>query len=422
MTETETLLVQQIRAAFGPSVPERIGIALSGGGDSMAMMHLLVRAFPDDPSRFLAATVDHGLRSGSDNEAGQAGQAAGALGIGHDVLRWQGWDRQGNLQAEARAARYRLLTEWAAQKDIPVLALGHTMDDQAETVLMRLARSAGVDGLSGIPERRIENGIVLLRPMLRITRGALRDFLIQLGVEWSEDPSNDNPKFDRIRMRRAMGELAGLGLSVAALADVAFNQRKVREALDWYTFMAARDFATVDDGAVDFDLRRLRTLPDEIGRRLLARAFCWVSGNAYPPRRAPLLAAFAAARAGEATTLHGCILKCQGQHVHICREYNAVASTRCRANELWDGVWRLKPTAKAEVLCDKAEIRALGPDGLAQCPDWRETGRSWECLLASPSVWIGEELVAAPFAGSENGWRAERAVGPEEFFEAILSH
>ncbi len=417
MTDVDHSILAQVRDWFGDALPERLGVAVSGGGDSVALLHILTRCFGANGPEIHAVTVDHGLRAGSADEATMVARLAGDLSVPHDTLRWEGWDGTGNLQDQARRARYRLLSRWARSRGVEMLALAHTADDQAETVLMRLGRAAGVDGLSGIPERRIERGVTFVRPLLGVTRQALRAYLTRNAVEWVEDPSNQDDRFDRIRARRALQALQPLGITVTALADVARHMAQARAALDWYAFLAARDVARLDAGDVLIDRRGFRILPEEIARRMLARVVRWVAGGEYPPRRAPLAGAIDAIRHGRRVTLAGCVVGGDAARARVCREYAAVRDTRCAAGGIWDGRWRLiGPDPQG------CEVRALGRDGLASCPAWRETGRPAECLIATPSVWRGDELIAAPVAGRAGQWRAETMQGDEEFFASFLSH
>ena len=142
----------------------------------------------------MAATVDHGLRPGSGDEARQAGAAAQALGIPHEVLLWQRAG-SGNLMAAARDARLRLLSDWAHRHGLAAVVLGHTQDDQAETLMMRLNRGAGVDGLAAMAPLRAALGIRWLRPMLGLSRADLRHWLTARGIGWVDDPSNLNDDF-----------------------------------------------------------------------------------------------------------------------------------------------------------------------------------------------------------------------------------
>ncbi len=404
-------LIAALRAAFGPAPPARIGVAVSGGGDSVALLHLSAQCFPRES--LFAATVDHGLRAEAAQEADAVASLARDLGVAHDILPWLGWDGRGNLQDRARRARYGLLAEWAGSNDIPMIATGHTRDDQAETVLMRLARASGVDGLSAMPVQGVVQGVTVIRPLLTRSRAELRAYLRRQRVAWAEDPGNRDLTYDRIKARKALAALHPLGLTAQALAQVAANMRSARDALEHQTAAAARQIARIDGGDVIFDAAMFRALPDEIARRLLGCAIVWVGGGEHPPRRVPLQAA----RAQLSGTLGGCRIMMHRDSVRIAREYEAVKAARAAPDQVWDGRWRLHGPFTAD-----DEIAALGPEGLAQCPDWRESGRPRAALLASPAVWRGGHVIAAPLAVDTDGWRAERIGGREDFLASVLSH
>jgi tRNA(Ile)-lysidine synthase len=295
--------------------------------------------------------------------------------------------------------------------------MGHTADDQAETVLMRLGRAAGVTGLAGIPLLRVQDGITVLRPLLDLTRADLRAFLRRNGAGWIDDPSNDDPRFDRVRARQALAALAPLGITVGALADVARNMAGARAALDRYAVDAACDLAIVDAGDLLLDRAGFGLLPEETARRSLAGALQWVGGGEYPPRRRPLLAALAAIAAGRSASLGGCLVLARGRQLRICREHAAVRDLRCPADAVWDRRWRLSGGDPGG-----CTVAALGRGGLDRCRDWRLTGRPAVALIATPAVWRGADLVAAPLAGSGNGWRADLVRGRDNFPVSRLSH
>ena len=398
--------------------PARIGVALSGGGDSVALLHLLVRALGAEDSRIFAATVDHGLRPEAAAEAAAAGQLAASLGVPHQVLRWQDWDGAGNLQDQARQARYRLLEDWALAQDIGVLAVGHTADDQAETLLMRLGRSAGVAGLAGMaPERLLPGGVRLIRPLLGVERADLRRYLRAQGLGWAEDPSNLDDRFARVRARRALAALADLGISAASLGDVAENMARADQALGWAAYQAAGDLGRVTAGAVVLAAGDFALLPQEIARRLLLGALQWISGQPYPPRRAPLDQLLADLRQGGGGTLGGCQVFVRREEIWICREFQAVRDLRCPPSALWDGRWRLTGPAP-----DGSELRALGTEALLQCPARVETGLPRRLLAASPALWLGDRLIAAPLAGHAQGHHLHLAPGEASFRASLLSH
>jgi tRNA(Ile)-lysidine synthase len=417
LKKTNAYILAQVRQAFGSAPPARLGVAVSGGGDSIALLHILSRCFEPGTVELFAVTVDHGLREGSAQEALSVQSLATDLLVPHTTLRWRFDDRSGNLQERAREARYQLISKWAKTQDIAVFAIGHTADDQAETLLMRLARSSGVDGLSAMPLKRTIFGINLIRPLLGLTRQELRDYLEFHGIDWIEDPSNQDMAFERVRTREALKHLAPLGLTAKVLSDVARNMACAREALDWYSFLTARDIAVVNGGDVLFDLRQFRALPEEIARRLLARAVSWVGNSVHGPRRVPLGLALESVRAGRSCTLGGCSVLRHDNRVWVSREYNAVQSTRCTIDDIWDGRWQMTgPPASGY------EVRALGQEGLNDCPDWRATGRPLTSLVASPAVWHEDRLIAAPLAGKTAGWSAQLVAGEEEFFATLISH
>ncbi len=417
LTGAEADIRSAVREAFQSGPPKRLGVAVSGGGDSVALLHILLHCFEDTPVELHAATVDHGLRPEARHEAVWVADLCERYGVAHSTLRWRGWDGSGNLQDKARQARYDLLTDWAQSFGIADIAIGHTADDQAETLLMRLARSSGVNGLSAMSRRRTVNGVNLIRPMLGLGREQLRSYLKVEGLGWIDDPGNDNAAFDRIKARQALAALEPLGVSVRALTDVARNMEQAREALDWYSFLAARDFVDIDGGDVLIEHRRLRTLPEEIVRRLVVRAIGWISGGGYAPRSASVSHFVAAARDRQSATLSGCQMLHQGPHVWICREYQAVRTALSAPAKTWDNRWVLTGPDMAG-----CKVKPLGRKGVLLCGDWRGTGRPYATLLASPSVWRNGELVAAPLAGVSQGWKAELVGGSEEFYAGLLSH
>ncbi|MBV1925854.1 MAG: tRNA lysidine(34) synthetase TilS [Rhodobacteraceae bacterium] len=417
MIQSDANIRSLVREKIGPIQGARLGVAVSGGGDSVALLHILSRCFDADDVQLFAATVDHGLRPESADEAQKVAELADSLGIAHSILKWTGWDGTGNLQNQAREARYQLLGKWAKANHISTILLGHTKDDQAETVLMRLGRSAGVDGLAGIPPRRVYEGVTITRPVLSLSRSELRDYLIRHGVNWIDDPSNDDSRFDRIKARKALDLLEPIGITAESLDDVAQNMVSARAALDWYCFLAARESARVDGGNIVLDQRKFRLMPDETARRLLVRTISWISGSDYPPRRAAVIKALDALRESRAITLGGCHVLPFRQAIWVCREFNAVHNTSCDSGQVWDQRWRLSGEG-----IENTELRALGHDGLKQYPGWRDTARPAAALIASPSVWKGGDLLAAPFAGLNQICEFELIGGSEGFFSSILTH
>jgi tRNA(Ile)-lysidine synthase len=412
VSAAKSALTAAFRAALGP-VDHPLGLAVSGGGDSVALLLLAL----DAGLQVRAVTVDHGLRPEAAAEAAWVSRLCAGLGVPHDILQWRGWDGSGNLQDQARRARLSLIADWARAAGLGAVALGHTQDDQAETVLMRLARRAGVDGLSAMTGRRRALGMIWLRPLLWVSRDDLRADLRARGQAWIEDPSNDMLRFDRVKARQALAHLAPLGMTPAVLAGVADQMRSARTALDHQTEVAARQIARIEGGDVVMDRTGFQEQPFEIRRRLLVGALGWVGSADYGPRAASVRALLAAIGAGRGGTLSGCRVTLQRTTLRVAREWQAVRGTAAAPGLLWDRRWLVTgPEFKG------LEVRALGEAGLCAVGDWRRSGLPRATLLASPSVWRDEVLVAAPLVRNAPGWTARLADGADGFFLSLLSH
>lgn len=386
--------------ALLPSPPKALGLAVSGGGDSLALLHLSSLWAARHGCALHVATVDHGLRPEAKDECGLVARHATGLNATHDILSWD-WDGHGNLQDRARRARQDRLRDWARGRGVSHIALGHTRDDQAETLLMRLQRGSGVDGLAGMAPARTDGPVTWLRPLLDMRRDTLRDHLRDVGWSWAEDTSNLDPSYERVRTRQA---IAALGLDVDRLTETAAHMAAARRVLDHAATQAAQAIVTQEFGDVVFARAGLAALPSDTRERLVAAALCWVGQAPYRPRLSALRAALDRPR----DTLHGCLMVQRDDSLRICREWNAVAALVTPCPGPWDGRWRLDGPAPAD-----AQIRALGPSGAAQ------TDRSgWllprDSLLSSPAIWQGNTLIAAPLAGFAPEFRANcRALPPD---------
>lgn len=206
----------------------KLGLAVSGGPDSLALLLLAAAVRPD---RIEAATVDHGLRPEAAAEAANVAALCASMGVSHRTLPVV--VGPGNLQAEARAARYEALGHWMGERGLDALATAHHADDQAETLVMRLNRSSGLAGLAGVRARGRVPGSsrLLLRPLLGWRRAVLGEIVAQAGVEAASDVSNIDPRFDRVRLRRQLAEADWL--NVGAWAESACYLAEADSALEW---------------------------------------------------------------------------------------------------------------------------------------------------------------------------------------------
>jgi tRNA(Ile)-lysidine synthase len=288
------------------------------------------------------------------------------------------------------------------------------MDDDAETFLMRVARGSGLDGLSGMSGRVSDGDLTWLRPFLSCRREELRKVLRAWGTTWVEDPSNEDEGFERVRMRKALQVLEPLGITPDKIRAVTENLSRVRADLDMAAKAAFEAAGEEQNGDVvlHFPEFRVSAGGNEVIRRSFAAALRWVSGADYAPRSEALMDMIEALRTGETRTLLGCIVT-SGREVRIAREYNAVRDLEVPTRVAWDGRWVLDgPHA------DDLAIRALG-EAVKDTP-WRETGMPRHSLIASPAIWRGEALVAAPLAGLANGWTA-KATGRGKFTDFLIS-
>jgi len=278
----------------------RFGLAVSGGPDSLALLLLARAAFPE---RIAAATVDHRLRPESAAEASFVAGICAELGVPHTILSADE-PIQGNLQAGARALRYRLLGRWAAQERLGPILTGHHADDQAETLLMRLNRGAGLSGLAGIRAATAIEGVPVIRPLLGWRRAELAGIVRDAGVAPVEDPANADPRFDRARLRAALAKAEWL--DPVALARSAGALAEAEAALDWATERLVEERIEPVDGGVTLDPAQI---PAELRRRLLLHILAMLA-PAGPPRGDAIQRLLAALEAGETSTLAG--VKAQG--------------------------------------------------------------------------------------------------------------
>ena len=394
-----------------PNAP--LAVAVSGGSDSMALLELLSQWKQSCPECLIAVSVDHGLRPEAKQECNLVANFATHLGHRHCILRLVPGQITGNLLAAARRERYRLISDWAHANNISTVALGHTMNDQAETFLLNLARGSGIDGLSAMQARFDRNGIAWIRPLLNERRGYLQDYLRRGGRGWCEDPSNVDSRFDRPKVRQALCELEKIGISAVGIAATAARLGSVRTTLTHITCAAAWACAEVSDLAEVTFSTDYWTLEEEVRRRLAVRAIRHVNGAEHPPRHDSLLRALKNVRAGRRATLCGCILTPESEDgFHIGREPAACAPpTR---DDIWDGRWQLIGTT----IPSDAEIAALGYHGTSELTEMI-TGRfQVESLHAAPGLWQNGKLLAGPLPQTGEVWRFIPRRPPNRFFEA----
>jgi tRNA(Ile)-lysidine synthase len=287
---------------------ERLGIAVSGGPDSLALLLLAAAARPDEVE---AATVDHGFRAEGRAEAETVGEVCRELGVPHAILTVDWAEKpETAIQEQARAARYRLLGQWLADRDLKALATAHHADDQAETLVMRLNRGSGARGLAGMrPIARVPSSTLpLLRPLLGWRRAELEAICASASLTPAEDPSNEDERFERVRVRQALSDNGWI--DVAAAGRSAANLASADEALDW---AARREWdQNVHQANGQITYTSSPDAPLEILRRVAERALAALAseGTRKALRGRELDGLVEALQAGRTATMRGVL--CSG--------------------------------------------------------------------------------------------------------------
>lgn len=394
-----------------------LGLAVSGGADSMALA-LLTRDWAKAKKVALTAfIVDHGLRPESAQEAKQVAAWLKAAGMPAKILRWQGDKPGSNRQAAARDARYDLLAQACAKAGIHHLLVAQHRDDQAETVLLRALRGSGVDGLAAMsPARALTDSVTLLRPLLDVPKTRLVATLKKHKQPWIEDPSNANPAFQRVRVRQALDLLSDHDAAVRAelvthLAQTARNFARTRQMLEGQAYDLLHGSVRLDPAGIAWlDRAGLSVAPDEIALRALSRLLSAIGGDPLPPRLERLERLLAALQAGGVFTpqsLHRCQIrpakkeKAEGEGaLLICREARhlpAALPLKAGLDLLWDGRFRIRTGRNLPAGLVLAPLGGEKPqDVVSALPKV-----AWPAL---PALWKAGTLLGVPALAKPGAW------------------
>ncbi|MBU4530758.1 MAG: tRNA lysidine(34) synthetase TilS [Hoeflea sp.] len=345
-----------------------LGVAVSGGSDSLGLLYGLAGHVA--PGKLFVLTVDHGLRAGSADEARQVKAHCRRLGVCHETLKWDHKQPASGLQAAARAARYRLLGAAAYRLGLAAVLTGHTRDDQQETLEMRRARSPSESaaGLAGIPRATLFDGRMwVLRPMLGLTRAEIRDFLREARVDWIEDPSNSDARFERVRVRRLLKQTIPDSSAPDGSAIAAVRSRLAGKA-------AACLEASCSYDADDMVRMRLRPNEDPDVISAAIEALIDLCGGAERPldrRGKATLGEVLRGWAGTvshngnipAITLGRTLIQCRGGDLLIRRERRGIDKLELgpSASGVWDGRYRIRNLDTKSVL----QVSAGEPHGIS---------------------------------------------------------
>ena len=283
-------------------------VAVSGGPDSMALLHLAAGWRQGGGPPIHAATVDHDLRAGSRAEAEAVAEWAAALNIPHTILTWTGERPGTRVQELARQARYRLLEDLAVEIGADLLLTGHHGDDQAETILFRLLRGSGVAGLAAMAPVSWRGGLRLARPLLDLSKADLVAFFEAVGQPFFQDPSNRDPRYARTHLKTTLADLAALGLGRDELLRLGRRAARADEALRAYVAdLRANLNPLVAEGRFECAAGSLRSVPMEALLRILEAEIARIGGGAPRLDRLESLAAQAAAALAAGVAFRGAL-------------------------------------------------------------------------------------------------------------------
>jgi tRNA(Ile)-lysidine synthase len=415
--------VEPIRAEEFKSVLETLqlrahaplALAVSGGPDSVALAICALRWAQTNNTKLIAFIVDHALRPQSGDEAAQTQKTLTQLGINSEILRWEHAPIVTRLHSTARKARYQLLTDACKKHGADTLMLAHQREDQAETILMRLAKGSGIDGLAGMAMKSESEGVHLLRPLLAFPKERLIATCENAKISFITDPSNMSDQFARGRLRRVLPFLEKEGFTADRLIDLGHRAAEARDALDHYAKIFIQQHAQQDvAGVIRIDLEAMISQPRAIIQRVMTSALQAIYAQDYAPEYTALNSLITTLLAPDAMpprTLHGCLMSLTEKYIVIMREYAGITDApilRPGETTLWDDRWNV--TLSPEASAGDYIIRPLGnpPQNVIEklAPGLTRMVPQGRARASLPSLWQGrtnaESLSFIPFLTQKN--------------------
>lgn len=393
-------------------------VAVSGGSDSLALLYLLLEYRSSRPwfPEITAVTIDHALRAESRDEANYVGELCRKAGIAHQISQWHGQKPATGVSAKAREVRYKLLCEVARDVGAGIILTGHTLDDQAETYLMRSARSTadGSDrGQSGMAVATLlERQIWLLRPLLDTRREELRDYLQKLGVAWRDDPSNESSKYERVRVRKSIQ-----GNDLTQLCHEISAKALQRQELNAKVAAALPSSVEAKGDMVEINRERWCRNEPQTLQLAIGVLLAVMGGQSFLP--AAILCKKALKFIEETKqysrlALGRCIIETRPENILLYREMRSIPTITVEpgTSEIWDGRYRVTNTGMHPVI-----IQACGKQALKNRPDDIHVPSA----QSSPAFSFSEGEEYLPIAGDHGklpeGVTIERHIG---LFDNIL--
>lgn len=389
---------------------KKMAVAVSGGRDSLALTHLAKNWAKENNIELVALTVDHQLRAESKSECDDLTQWMTSENINHHVLTWEGEKPKTGIQEKARNARYAMLTKKCHTLDIDHLLLGHHGDDQVETLLMRIARGSGIDGLSGMDAVSVRANIRLIRPLLPFNRDDVTKYCDECKLPYLDDPSNEQEHFERVAWRKVIENFPNKDQFVKGMALSAKRIARAGTALEYYADFAYDTCVNITpEGYAILNLSKLDTYPDASALRVMRRVINHIGGTAKHAETSQIDVLYDDLFSGlefKGLSVGGCLIRPHASHpqrtVVIIREERHLPEPKVLSgnNILWD--YRFLINCPSEILkkiVGDVTVSALGSNGYKSIIDHIKKNRrelpqgAYETL---PALWLGKTLIGVP--------------------------
>ncbi len=388
------ITLPEFEASLG-EVTFPIAVATSGGADSLALLLLTHRWAQQKKGRVIGLTVDHGLRIESKKEALFVQKWAYKEGIEHITLKWEGEKPTSRLQEKAREARYQCLINWCKNNHISTLLLGHHQQDQEETFWLRLSSGSGLDGLSGMKKKSFREGIVLLRPLLKFPKERLKATLLAENHIWIEDPSNQNPRFFRGRLRsflekEGLSQIRLFNIMEKLQVDVDFIRNSLQHIIKTSVQLCEGGYLTLQK-------KSFEELHPALAKRLIPLLMHWFSDMNYSSRATQVTTILGKLKLSFPFTAGGIYWIPQSEKILLLREVSAIKEnfnlSHLHKETLWDQRFWIDPEIKKHVPPETyiAPLKAF--------PLLRKKGDSpipSSVFPTLPALWTKGEVVSIP--------------------------
>ena len=398
-------MIEKIVRNFASLKLRSCGIAVSGGSDSMALFHMLTDWESSNKPKIIVASIDHGLRSESKSEVEFVKKACEMKKVEHFSLAPTTHlsKMPGNLQDNARSARYKLLRNWAIAKNLQCILLGHTLDDQEENLLIRFFRGSGVDGLVSMEEMVPRNEILWIRPLLKFRKEELRNYLRNKNYSWVDDPSNHDDKYKRVKIRKLLKQLKSNNLITPNFVKTADHMLRASKLSRGIAIPNSKTLLSFNDvGQISFQVEKFSQLFEDSQYRILAGILSWFSGRFYKPRFSQLEnmynKIFNVNMKG--STLGGTVFKKKNGTLTFTRELASIEENCLLKDEkfIWDNRWLITLKQKIQ---GKLYVK---PYGLLYFDDQRFSITSEfdkSALLTIPAITTNKSVKFVPRSNLE---------------------